>query len=72
MKYLKVFRNWRIVALTVFSIAALLLILGDGDNVAVIVFTKLVGFAIGYLVYRIGKDWKGRGMLDELDVFDED
>ena len=41
MKYLKVFKNWRIVFLTIIAAAALLLILGDGNRFSVIVFAKV-------------------------------
>ena len=48
MKYLKVFKNWRIVFLTIIAAAALLLILGDGNRISVIVFAKIVGGALAY------------------------
>lgn len=72
MKYLKVFSNWRIVVLTVLAMAAVLLVLVDCDCIEVFVLTKLVGFFLAYFAYRIGKYWKDKGMLDEINVFDEE
>lgn len=71
MKYLKVFTNWRIIALTVIAAAALLLILGDGNRLNVIIFSKIVGFFLAYFAYRIGRHWHDSGEIDELNVFSD-
>lgn len=71
MKYLKVFKNWRIVFLTIIAAAALLLILGDGNRFSVIVFAKVVGCALAYVCYRLGKHWHEKGEIDEIKVFND-
>ena len=72
MKYLKVFKNWRIATLTVMFMATLVLIAGDGDRIGLVVFSKLIGFALGALGYKLGKEWMKDGKLDELNVFNDD
>lgn len=64
MKQLKAFKNWRIIALTVMAVAAFVLIVGESDNVAALVITKFLGFAVGVFCYRIWKDWKDKGQID--------
>lgn len=71
MKYLKVFKNWRIVFLTIIAAAALLLILGDGNRFSVIVFAKVVGGALAYVCYGLGKHWNEKGEIDEIKVFND-
>lgn len=71
MKYLKIFTNWRIIALSVIAAAALLLILGDGNRLSIIVFAKIVGFFLAYFAYRLGKDWYNSGAIDEIKVFND-
>lgn len=72
MKYLKVFKNWRIVTLTVIFIATFILIAGDGNNIRLILFAKLIGFALGFLGYKTGKEWMKNGQLDELKAFNDE
>ena len=71
MKYIKVFKNWRIMFLTIIAAAALLLILGDGNRISVIVFAKIVGGALAYVCYRLGKHWYEKGEIDEINVFND-
>ena len=71
MKYIKVFKNWRIMFLTIIAAAALLLILGDGNRISVIVFAKIVGGALAYACYRLGKHWYEKGEIDEINVFND-
>lgn len=66
MKYLKIFKNWRITALCVIFIAAMFLIAGEGNNVTLIIIAKLVGFALVTFGYKVAKDWREKGLLDEL------
>lgn len=71
MKYLKFLKNWRIVALTVMAMAAFLLIISESENVVAVVATKFIGFTVGFFVYRIGKDWYKKGLMDEINEFND-
>lgn len=71
MKYLKIFKNWRIVTLTVIFIATFILIAGDCNNIRLILFAKLIGLVLGFLGYKTGKEWMEKGLLKELDVFND-
>lgn len=46
--------------------AALFLIAGEGNNVTLIIIAKLVGFALVTFGYKTAKDWREKGLLDEL------
>lgn len=71
MKYLKIFKNWRIIALTIMAIAAVILIAGDGNKTNLIVFAKIIGFFVATFCYKIGKDWYESGKIDEINVFND-
>lgn len=71
MKYLKILTNWRIIALTIIAIAAIVLIGGDGNRLFLIIFAKLVGFALLCFGYKIGNEWYKKGMIDEINVFND-
>lgn len=71
MKYLKFLKNWRIVALTVMAMAAFLLIISESENVVAVVATKFIGFTVGFFAYRIGKDWYKKGLMDEINEFND-
>lgn len=71
MKYLKIFKNWRIIALTIMGIAAALLILGDGNKITLILFAKAVGIMVGTVAYKLAKDWHKEGKIDEINVFND-
>lgn len=70
-KYLTPFLNWRVLVLTVLAMAALVLILGEAESLKVFLSIKAVGFALGYLCYRLSKHWDERGLIDELNVYSE-
>ena len=71
MKYLKIFKNWRIIALTVMVIAALILIIGESENTIAIVSVKLIGFMLGTFCYKIAKEWHDDGKINEIDEFND-
>lgn len=71
MKYLKFLKNWRIVALTVMAMAAFLLIISESENMVAVAATKFIGFMVGFFVYRIGKDWYKKGLMDEINEFND-
>lgn len=70
-KYLIPLLNWRVLVLTLLSMVAFVLILGDTDDLTVFMFIKVLGFALGYLCYRLSKHWDERGLIDELNVYSE-
>lgn len=69
MKYLKAFKNWRIIALTVMAAGAIILILSESESMVALLATKAIGFIIGFFIYKIGKDWYNKGLIDEIDEF---
>ena len=71
MKYLKFLKNWRIVALTVMAMAAFLLIISESENLVAVAATKFIGFMVGFFAYRIGKDWYKKGLMDEINEFND-
>ena len=50
---------------------AFVLILGETESLKVFLFIKVLGFALGYLCYRLSKHWDERGLIDELNVYSE-
>lgn len=70
-KYLTPFLNWRVLVLTVLAMAALVLILGEAESLKVFLSIKVLGFALGYLCYRLSRYWDERGLIDELNVYSE-
>lgn len=71
MKYLKIFKNWRIIALTVMAVAAFILILGESEKATVIAITKLIGFTLAFFCYKIAKDWHEKGLINEINEFND-
>ena len=70
-KYLIPFTNWRIAVLSLLAVLALVLIIAEADNIALLLAIKASGFAIGYACYRLSTLWDKRGLIDELKVFSE-
>ena len=71
MKYLKILKNWRIIAITVMVIAALALIIGESENVVTIAIIKFIGFVLGAFCYKIAKEWHEKGLINEIDELND-
>ncbi len=72
-KHLNIYRNWRVYVLTILSVLAALLILGECEGVTAILLTKGIGFGLAYITYRLGKYWDGKGKIKDLmSLADED
>ena len=65
-KYFKIYRNWRVHVLTLLCMVAALFILGDCDDMGYLLFTKVIGFSLAYIIYRLGKYWDAKGKINEL------
>lgn len=63
---IKPFLNWRTHALLIISALALILIMGECDDMGYLLFTKGLGFGLAYIIYRLGKYWAGKGKINEL------
>lgn len=70
-KYLLPLLNWRVLVLSLLAMMALVLILGDTDDLTVFMLIKPAGFGLGYLCYRLARHWDARGLISELDVYSE-
>lgn len=66
------FRNWRVIVLAVLVMAAAVFILGDCDDMGYLLFTKVIGFSLAYIIYRLGKYWNVKGKINELMVLAEE
>ena len=71
MKYLAIFKNWRLIALLIMAVAAFILILGDGNRDGIIIFAKILGFFLAVFCYKIGNEWHKDGKIDEINVFND-
>lgn len=60
------FRNWRVIVLAVLVMAAAVFILGDCDDMGYLLFTKVIGFSLAYIIYRLGKYWNAKCKINEL------
>lgn len=60
------FRNWRVIVLAVLVMFAAVFILGDCDDMGYLLFTKVIGFGLAYIIYRLGKYWNAKGKINEL------
>lgn len=70
-KYLLPLLNWRVLVLSLLAMMALVLILGDTDDLTVFMIIKTAGFGLGYLCYRLFRHWDERGLINELSVYSE-
>lgn len=60
------FRNWRVIVLAVLVMAAAVFILGECNDMGYLLFTKLIGSSLAYIIYRLGKYWNAKGKINEL------
>ena len=71
-KYFKIYSNWRVHVLTLLCMVAALFILGDCDDMGYLLFTKVIGFGLAYIIYRLGKYWNAKGKINELTALAEE
>lgn len=71
-KYLNIYRNWRVIVLSLLCTVAALFILGDCDDMGYLLFTKGIGFGLAYIIYRLGKYWDAKGKINELTALAEE
>ena len=70
---IKPFLNWRTHALLIISAPALILIMGECDDMLMLVITKAAGFLLAYIACLLGSYWSRKGKLNELkEVTEED
>lgn len=60
-------KNWRMWVIGAILLAILILMMGETDNLKVLILIKLIAFALMYIVYQLHKRWK-----DYLPVVDEE
>lgn len=65
-KYLSIYRNWRVHALTLLAMFAMLFLAGETDDITYFFFIKIVGFGLVCLCYRLGMYWNSKGKINEL------
>ena len=65
-KFFKAHLNWRINVLVVLVMIILILVASDCDNIFLLFLTKIAGFLLGYLTFRIGKYWNSQNKINEL------
>lgn len=59
--------NWRIHVLAILAMIALILLAGDSEDITTFFVTKVIGFGICYITYRLAKYWHSRGLIDEIE-----
>lgn len=60
------FKNWRVIVLAVLVMFDAVFILGDCDDMGYLLFTKFIGLALAYTIYRLCKYWKANGKINDL------
>ncbi len=63
------FTNWRVHVLAVLAMAALVLLVSEPDDSAPLLTylaVKAAGFALAYVIYRLGRYWNSKGKINEL------
>ena len=65
-KFFKIHLNWRINVLVILAMVVTILLASDCENLCLLFTTKLVGFHLGYLAFRLGKYWDNKGKIPEL------
>ena len=65
-KYLDIFRNWRIMALTAVALLVITLLAADTCDIAV----TATGVAVAFVWWHMYRRWKDK--LPELKVFNDD
>ena len=72
-KSIKPFFNWRTHVLLIIAAPALILILGECDDMLSIAITKAAGFLLAYIACLLASYWYRKGKLNELtEVTEED
>ncbi len=72
-KSIKPFLNWRTHVLLIIAAPALILILGECDDMLSIAITKAAGFLLAYIACLLASYWYRKGKLNELtEVTEED
>lgn len=71
-KTVSIYRNWRVIVLAVLVMVAAVFILGECDDLGCLLFTKGIGFALAYIIYRLGKYWDAKGKINELTALAEE
>ena len=70
MKYMAIFKNWRIFALTMLVSASVILLLCDSEDIGWLIATKAAGLAMMHLSAWLHGRWQGK--MNELEVFNID
>lgn len=65
-KFFKIHLNWRINVLLILAMLVTILLASDCENLYLLFTTKLVGFLLGYLSFRLGKYWDSKDKVNEL------
>lgn len=65
-KYFTIYRNWRVLVLCAIAMFAAIFIFGDTEDIGYLLLTKVIGFVLAYLCYRLGKYWNSKGKISEL------
>lgn len=66
------FINWRCDVLALLSMFAVILISGATEDVFTLLWTKVTGFFLAWLTYRLAKYWKAKGKINELSDMADD
>ena len=70
-KYIIPLLNWRVLVLAALALVAFVLVVGEAEDITVLLLTKATGFAMGYACFRLGSHWDKAGLIDELNVYGE-
>lgn len=65
-EFIDLFKNWRVVALMTVFIFATILILGEANDLSVLILTKIIGFTLIYACIVLHNTWNRKGKIDEL------
>ena len=65
-KFFKIHLNWRINVLVILAMVVTILLASDCENLYLLFTTKLVGFLLGYISFRLGKYWNSHNKINEL------
>lgn len=68
-KYIRLHRNMRINALLIMGLIALLLICSDADSALLLIGTKVAGFILTAIAFKLARRWHRAGLLKEVDEF---
>ena len=65
-KFFNVYLNWRVNVLAILVMIVIILIASENENLFLLLLTRIAGFVLGYLTFRLGKYWNSKGKIDEL------